>query len=271
MPPSPFLPQSLARDTSLRLVCLPYAGGGSAVFHRWRSALPAKIGLVPICLPGREGRISEPPYTEVQALVNQLADDLAPTLDRPWAVVGHSMGAWIAFELVRELRRRGGRLPQVVIVAASQAPDAAGPPSALHTLPDDRFVDEVARQFDGIPPAVRGHAELLELVLPALRADIQMVETYQYETEPPLEMEILALGGTDDPAVSAAQLTRWRSHTSGKFSARLFPGGHFFLFRPPGAREPADVNETEAASPALRAIAQRLARCLDADPRIPHG
>jgi surfactin synthase thioesterase subunit len=269
MPQSPFFPQSLARDTSLRLVCLPYAGGGSAAFHRWRAALPAEIGLVPACLSGREGRVGEPPTTELRTLVRQLADDLAPMLDRPWAVLGHSMGAWIAFELSRELRRRGGRLPQLLIVAASQAPDVDTSPSYLHTLPDDQFVDEVSRQFDGIPPAVRGHRELLELVLPALRADIQMVETYRYEVEPPLELEILALGGTDDPAVSATQLAQWRHHTSGKFSARLFPGGHFFLFRTPGTRESAQTNDSETLSPALRVVVQRLARCLDSAQELP--
>ena len=265
MPHSPFLPQSLALDTSLRLVCLPYAGSGAAVFHRWRAALPAAIGLVPICLPGREGRVGELPYTDMPTLVHALADELMPVLDHPWAALGHSMGAWIALELVRELRRRGGRLPRLLIVAASQAPDVDTSPSNLHTLPDDQFVDELGRQFDGIPPAVRDNAELLELVLPALRADIQMVETYQYQEEPPLDVDILALGGTDDPAVSASQLAAWRRQTSGKFSARLLPGGHFFLFRPPAARGPGDGSETDTVSPALRIVVQQLARYLEAD------
>lgn len=263
-----FFPPSPARDAPLRLVCLPYAGGGSAVYYRWRAALPGEIGLLPACLPGREGRVGEPPYTDLRTLVRHLADELAPILDRPWAVLGHSMGAWIAFELVRQLRGRGGRLPELLVVAASQAPNVDGPPSKLHTLPDDRFVDELARQFDGISPEVRGHAELIELLLPALRADIQMVETYQYEAEPPLEMEILAMGGTDDPAARATDLAQWRGHTSSKFSARLFPGGHFFLFRPPGTRESADSQEQEKQSPALRTIARRLARYVEASP--PH-
>jgi surfactin synthase thioesterase subunit len=264
MPQSSFLPRSLSGDARLRLVCLPYAGGGSAVFHRWRSALPAAIGLVPICLAGRENRVGEPPQTELRTLVQDMADELTPILDRPWAVLGHSMGAWIAFELVREIRRRGGRLPQLLIVAASQAPHFDSPAPQLHTLPDGQFLDELSRQFDGIPPAVRGHAELLELLLPALRADIQMMETYEYDEEPPLELEVLALGGTDDPAVSATHLAEWRHHASGKFSARLLPGGHFFLFRPPGAQESAEANNAETASPALRIIVQRLARCLEA-------
>jgi surfactin synthase thioesterase subunit len=266
-----FLPHSLAADASLRLVCLPYAGGGTAVFHRWRPLLPAAVGLVPVCLPGRESRISEPPCPDLRAVVRPLADELAPYLDRPWAALGHSMGAWVALELVRELRRRGAPQPMLLIVAASRAPDVVEPGPPLTTLPDGPFLDALSRRFGGIPPAVRGHAELLELLLPALRADIHMAETYQYEEGPPLETEILALGGTDDPAVSATQLAQWRRHTAGKFSARLLPGDHFFLFRRPDA-EPAENNESEAATPALRTIVARLTQYLDTTPaRLPGG
>ena len=103
----------------------------------------------------------------------------------------------------------------------------------LHKLPDAEFVDQMSRHFDGIPPSVRENEELLQLLLPALRADMQLLETYEYAEEPPLETDVLALGGSEDRAVTATALADWRRHTSQRFSSRLVPGGHFFLFPPP--------------------------------------
>jgi medium-chain acyl-[acyl-carrier-protein] hydrolase len=212
---------------------------------------------VPIGLPGRESRIGEAPYTDLLQLSQRLADELAPKLDRPWVVLGHSMGAWLELELLRELRRRGAPMPRLAIVAASRAPQVGAPATSLHTLPEEQFVEAIAQQFDGIPPAVRGNDELLKLLLPALRADFQMLETYVYLEEPPLDVEIMALGGTEDPPVSTTDLAEWRRHTSGGFSARLFPGEHFFLFR--GA---AGDKDAELVPPALRTIVDRLSRLI---------
>lgn len=246
----------LTDDALVRLVCLPYAGGGLAVFHRWRSVLPPRVDLVPLCLPGHDGRLAESPRTDLSALVCELADDLQPALDRAYVLVGHSLGAWIAFELARELRRRNLPQPELLIVAAARPPHAELPQSPLHLLPDDKFIAAIEQRYDGIPPAIAGNAELLQLLLPVLRADIQMVETYRYAVEPPLDVEILALGGTDDPAVSAAQLADWRRHTSRNCSVRQFPGGHFFLFR--GDNRQSSTGTGEPPSPALRSIITEL-------------
>ena len=234
-------------DTAaLRLVCLPYAGGGSAVYHRWRRQLPDWIDLLPVVLPGHDGRLNEPPRTDLRELAAALADELQPKLEGPFAILGYSMGALLGFELVRGLPSRGGRMPELLVVAASRPPHGTPSESTLHTLPDDELVAAVDRRYGGIAPAVRDSPELLQLLLPALRADLQMVETYQPADEPPLDVPILALGGTDDPAVSASELGAWRRHTRGDFAMRLFPGRHFFLF--------------EATTPPLQAIVARLER-----------
>ena len=226
------IPRSrLTENAALRLVCLPYAGGGSAVFHRWRTTLPPHVDLVPLALPGHDGRLAEPPRTDLRMLADELAEDMRPALGRPYVLVGHSLGAWIAFELARVLRRRGLPQPELLVVAGARPPHIDLPQSPLHLLPDKEFIAALQARYDGIPSAILASAELLQLLLPVLRADIQMVETYRYADEAPLEIEFLVLGGAEDPAISAAQLADWRRHTSRNCSVRQFPGGHFFLFR----------------------------------------
>ena len=255
-------PAGDSKLAALRLICLPFAGGGTALYHRWRRFLPPSMQLHPVCLPGRENRLDEPLWTDLHAAARQVADEIQPVLAAPFALLGHSMGAWLALELGRELQRRGLPRPALLIVAASRPPHlpaAGGPP--MHGLPDDEFVAVVQQRFDGIPPAVRDNAELLRLLLPAIRADIQMMETYQPGEEPPLDVEILALGGATDRAVAIGDLAEWRRHTSRRCSTRLLPGGHFFLFRdeesPP--EEAADGARQESRpTAALQLILARL-------------
>jgi medium-chain acyl-[acyl-carrier-protein] hydrolase len=99
----------------------------------------------------------------------------------------------------------------------------------LHELPDRELIDTVRRRFGGIPDAVAENAELVEVLLPALRADLVVYETYTYRDEPPLASPIVVLGGTDDTEVTAADLEGWRRETAGRFTTRRLPGGHFFL------------------------------------------
>ena len=256
MPHNRYLPTDLSANSALRLFALPYAGGGSAPYYRWRRVFEERIELVPVNLPGREGRISEPAIADMVVLVSEIADALEPVIDRPFALLGHSMGALIAFELARELRRRGGRAPTLLIVAASPAPHRPRSAQPMHALPDAEFLAEMGRRFDGIPAAVREQDELLKLLLPAMRADIELLEAYHYHDEPSLDCDILALGGTDDRAVSMTDLAEWRRHTSGRFSQRMFPGEHFFLFT-------SGERERPGTSPALRMIAEQLQRHLE--------
>lgn len=250
----------LTDSAALRLVCLPCAGGGTAAFHRWRPALPKQIDLVPISLPGHDGRLAEPLRTDLRLLVQDLANDLSPAMDRPYVLLGHSLGAWVAFELACELRRRGARPPELLIVVAVRPPVTKMGGSLLHTLPNDQFLTAVQARYDGIPQAILANAELLQLLLPVLRADVEMGETYRYTPEPPLDVELLALGGSEDPAVSADQLAEWSRHTARNCTVQLFPGGHFFLFRGDG-QQPQSATR-ESPSPALRTIVASLERYL---------
>jgi medium-chain acyl-[acyl-carrier-protein] hydrolase len=254
-------------SASLRLVCLPYAGGGAAVFHRWRPALPAWLEIAPVTLPGHDGRLHEAAFTDLRRLAGALADELKATLSRPYALLGYSMGAWLAFELARQLRRQQAtpsplRAPELLVVVASRPPHSRSPEPPVHSLPAEELVATIDRRYGAIPAGVRDSPELLQLLLPALRADLHMIETYQYSDEPPLETPIFAVGGTEDAAVSAADLAEWRRHTTGDFSARLFPGGHFFLFDGGATAGRARATQSSEIPPALRAILARLERCM---------
>jgi surfactin synthase thioesterase subunit len=218
------------RAGAVRLFCLPYAGGGAAPYHRWRPGLPDWLDLLPLNLPGRESRAAHPPYTELEQLASNAAAVIATCANHPYALLGHSLGAVAALEITRKLRQSGHPLPRLLIVTGCRAPQVMARRSPIHQLPETEFLGELASRYNGIPAVVLENRELLDLLLPVLRADVGMLETHTYVDEPPLDVEILALGGTADAAVTAADLNAWRIHTSQRFSARLLPGGHFFLF-----------------------------------------
>jgi medium-chain acyl-[acyl-carrier-protein] hydrolase len=246
----------------VKLVCLPFAGGSSAPFYRWRSRLPDWIELAPVSLPGHDGRLHEPPFTDLRKLVAVLVDDIQTALDQPFVLLGHSMGAWLAFEMARELRRRGALLPELLVVSASRAPHlrSDGPP--IYQLPESELLEALTQSYGGIPTEVSSSRELLQLLLPALRADLQMIETHRYAEELPLDVEILALGGIDDAAVSPAQLEGWRRHATRACSVRLLPGGHFFLFDQgrDNSRSGTSKQKSESSA-ALRIIVDRIEKC----------
>lgn len=215
-------------DAELRLICFPYAGGSAHIFKGWDAFLPTEIEVCAVQLPGRGQRITEPPIDTLSRLTPQLADALLPYMDRPFAFFGHSMGALISFELVRTLRRQGAPLPRHLFVSARHAPHLPSARTPIHHLPDARFMAEL-EHYKGTPSAVLQNRELMELFLPALRADFTISERYAYVTEQPLAVPISALGGVQDELVTRASLAAWCEHTAGSFSSRLFPGDHFYL------------------------------------------
>jgi surfactin synthase thioesterase subunit len=187
------------------------------------------LRLVPIVLPGREQRIREPALTELREIGTRVAEAMAPHLTDRYLLFGHSVGAWISGEVARELRRRGCRLPELMIVSAARAPHLPKANESLHLLPDEELLAQLHDRYDGVPAEINEHRELRDLLLPPLRADVQALETYQYYEEPPMPVPIMACGGVEDRAISAADLAAWGKHTSRRFSHRRFPGGHFYV------------------------------------------
>jgi len=214
----------------VRLLCLPFAGGGAGVFIPWAKALSPEIEVWAVRLPGRESRWQEPPVTSVAAIASMLATTLAPCLaDAPFAVFGYSVGSLIAFEFLRELRRRGLPLPSLFIAGGRGSPQTPLRGALLHALSDGQFVDAMVHRYQGIPRVILEDPELLSLYLPPLRADMTANETYRYVEEAPLGIPIVAMGGLDDHTVVFEDLTAWRVQTDVTFELEMFPGGHFFL------------------------------------------
>ncbi len=216
-------------NAALRLFAFPYAGAGTVVFRGWDSALPAQVEMNVVRLPGRETRLRETPFSTMPPLVSALADALIPALDKPFALYGHSMGGLVAFELTRELRRRGERMPLQLLISARRAPQLADPDTPLHPLSDAAFVKEMQRRYDSIPAAILNSPELLELFVPVLKADFAVIETYSYQAAPPLDVPIAVFGGTHDHVLRAGDLEGWAEQTSGAFALQKFVGGHFFI------------------------------------------
>lgn len=184
--------------------------------------------MCPIQLPGRENRFSEPPFTQLFSLNEQLAYALIPYLDMPFAFFGHSMGALISFELSRYLCRNMGHIPKHLFVSAHRAPQLSDSNSSIYTLPESSFLEKI-RHLNGIPAEILDNPELLQLFLPILRADFTLCETYRYQPEIPLPCAITAFGGLRDETLLQQDLDAWRQQTQSTFRLHYFAGNHFFL------------------------------------------
>lgn len=219
-----------ARTASrMRLFCFPCAGGGTTPYRSWRKHLPPEVGLFVVRLPGRESRLSEPAYTDLALLTEELCRVLAQeSSDVPCAFFGHSMGARIAFETARTLRRHRLPLPNRLFVAGCNAPHLPNRNPPLHHLPDPELKQQLAR-LGGTPRELLEHDELMALALPTIRADFKLWETYRYQPEPPLGCPISAYGGTSDPRVSRDEIAAWGEQTSATFDLQMMPGDHFFV------------------------------------------
>lgn len=212
----------------LRLFCFHHAGGGAWNYRTWPDQLPASIELCAVELPGRGFRLTETPFTHLDALVRPLADALMPYFDKPFVFFGHSMGGLVSFELTRFLRRNFSLKPRHLFISGHRAPQLPDHDPPLHQLPEPQFLEEL-RTLEGTPEAVLENAELMQLLLPTLRADFRVVETYTYTPELPFNFPITAFGGWQDRKVSYDELNAWQAQTQAGFSLQMFPGNHFFL------------------------------------------
>jgi surfactin synthase thioesterase subunit len=216
-------------EARCRLFCFPHSGSGAFQFAPWRNFLPPVLDICPIQLPGRENRLREAPLTRIHQIAQILAGELKAYFDRPYILYGYSVGALIAFELARELRRQNVHPPISLYALARPAPHLAQTKYPLHQLPDEKFVAELTQRFNGMSPLILQDRELMELLLPTLRADVTALETYVYQQELPLDCSIRVFGGNLDSTTSEDELRAWRLHTKSSFNLEILPGDHFFI------------------------------------------
>lgn len=213
----------------LSLFCFPYAGGSAAVYRGWGESLPPEVEVLPVELPGRASRFREAPFTELLELVEALAGALDKEMStRPFAFFGHSMGGLISFELSRRLRRERRTGPVKLLVSGRRAPQVPDREEPYHNLPEDEFIEKL-RTLNGTPEEVLQHPELMQMLIPVLRADFAVNETYEYQEEEPIAIPIAAFGGLGDEEVEREDLEAWSTQTTGVFRLRMFPGDHFYL------------------------------------------
>ncbi len=223
-----FVLRPRSEPARLRLFCFPYAGGGASIYRHLVQAMPAQIEVVPVQPPGRESRLNEPAKHHLDDLLDMLEGEILPLLDLPFAFFGYSLGATVAFELALRLEQRHKLSPRHMVVAARQAPQVATRRPPIHDLPDERFLEEL-RDLEGTPTEALDHPELMALLMPLLRADFEIVETYQARQRPALSCTLTALGGLKDRDVFRDDLEGWRGYGQEPFKLRMFPGGHFFI------------------------------------------
>lgn len=224
-----WFPYAVARPGArVRLFCLPHAGGAAVMFRSWADALPPSIELYPLELPGHGTRGQEQALSRMQRLTQAIAEGVYSYLDKPFALFGHSMGALVCFELARLLRRAYNVSPVGLFVSAHRAPHLPDPDPATYMLSEEHLIQKLYT-LQGTPKAILEQPELLRMVLPNLRSDFAVCDTYSYRVETPFACAITALGGDDDHAISREELEGWREHTSSAFRLHMFPGGHFFI------------------------------------------
>lgn len=212
----------------MRLFCFPYAGGTAAVFRNWPRYLPSEIEVCAIQYPGRGGRFGEPLNENVVDIMNAVYSDLQPLLTKPFAFFGHSMGALVSYEFARRLQQEKQPEPFQLLVSGCIAPHEEIVNEPTYNLPEPEFIAEL-RRLQGTPAEVLDNAEVMQLMMPIIRADFKASQTYKYIPGPPLECSLHAFGGLEDETVPLEKVETWSEHTRGSFHVQMLPGDHFLL------------------------------------------
>lgn len=212
----------------LRLYCFSYAGGSAGVYLPWRAALDPTVELYAVQLPGRGMRMAEAPQRDLQSLLKLLAPVITGEACGPFTFFGHSLGALLAFELTRYLALRQLPLPVKLIVSGANAPQMRSPVEHLDEHDDDKMIERLSR-YNGTPPEVLQHRELMRLLAPAIRADFALAADYVYRPSLALDIPLTVFAGRADDEISPEQVQAWQCETRGSFAQHWFEGDHFFI------------------------------------------
>ena len=213
---------------SLRLLCIPFAGGGAGAFRGWADLLPAHVEAFAVQLPGREDRLDEAPLTQWPAMLEALVARVSGLHPQRTAIFGHSLGAVIGFELARRMAQSGSALEHLFVSARPWPGGQAASPALAWPADDDAMLAELERRYGGLPASL-SHPDIRAVVLPALRADLHLLGDHRYRPAPPLPCPLTVFAGARDPGTGAGALAGWQAETAAAFDSQLFDGGHFFI------------------------------------------
>lgn len=218
----------MKQGKKVKLFCFPHAGGSASFYNDWIGHLEGGAWVCPIQLPGRENRIAEEAYVDMELLVSDLMEEILQLADGNTVFFGHSMGAKIAYETAKALEKQGTVIGGM-IVSGSGAPEVP-PKKIIYGLPDPQFKAEI-RRLSGTPREVLENEDWMNFFVPMLRADFTLDETYAPKECFPLHCPIAAWGGETDTEALREEIALWKSYTymEAAFALKLFPGGHFFL------------------------------------------
>lgn len=211
------------------LLCFPYSGSGVAMFAHWKKHLIPGVNLRAAKLPGREARLKETPREDLKSTAEEIAEAIMESeiASGRLALAGFSLGGWMAFEVARSLRRRGKDI-EMMVAGASRAPHGRWLRGRIGGLSDSRFLKKLNRRYQAIPPMIMNNAEARALLVPMLRGDTKMYESYDYVVEEPLECEILTMGGSKDPGVKRKHIYPWHELTKCFRYRTIEDGNHYF-------------------------------------------
>lgn len=242
----------IPKNTSIRLFCFHFAGGGASCFNSWAKVLGEDLAVCPIQLPGRESRFREPRITNFNDLICQLYDQLQPYLNQPYAFYGHSLGALIAYAIAHKRHQLSLRLPLVLFVGAHRAPHIPYSFPSCNSMSFDELKGLLSK-FEGIPESILRNEEWMEALLPLLKDDLLLCESYEHQSWEALPCPIYAFGGASDRMVSQFEILAWCQHTKAEFRSYFYPEGHFFI----------KSQRTQLPNAIALAIQQNLPRFMD--------
>lgn len=216
------------QNAKVRLFCFHYGGGSNASFYPWINKIPSFIELMAVELPGRGRNMSQPLLTNVHDITALMIEEIKYYLDKPFIFFGHSVGSLICFELTKAMREQNLQLPMHLILSGSMAPRTLHKRRHICHFDNAAFSEEL-KIYNGIPQEVQNEPSLMEMFLPIIKADMSIIENYNYSQNKPLDCNITTITGADDPTVPIKDVKAWESHTSLSCNHYTLDGDHFFV------------------------------------------
>ncbi|MEK3791128.1 alpha/beta fold hydrolase [Paenibacillus sp. FSL R7-0204] len=227
-----FVAPKLNPQATCRIFCLPYAGGMAEIYYPWLNVLPEEFELVAVQYPGHVPGTGDELYTCLNSLAEEIANEISAFSDKKYIIFGHSMGALIAYEVTKRLAGKKVRQPEHLFIAARTPPNLPVVAPMIHKMSDSEII-QIARAFNALPEEVLQNEDILQMIIPTLKADFEMIGTWKHDhNAPPLNVPLCAFTGMFDSLGVPEQMKEWSNYTSNSFRMITMPEKHYFILNP---------------------------------------